>query len=776
MTNNEFLSVMFGPDALLRACWKAEPSDNWATHVYTASSDFTNWEYYSGYYSIASFKPNTTDRNYETFDAMHVLVLDDVGSKGNGVGLIPTAAIETSAGNFQHVFKLSEPCRDLSRCKRLAKRLAAYGDKSGNHAHRLARLPVGRNVKPDKFGFQNNLTAWNPTLTYTMEQLEAAFEVDTTAVLKPVTRNGGAVLFSTEDRTAIDAVLNDLRQRYTLPIGEGERDQHLGYFVNRFGDKGISADNAIAAILEHLDELFDTDDEFNENYIEYHGRSHYQSRESAIGCDTPQGRTEVLKSQFGGLTGAIAPPVSIAPVVTETAPETPKWMAIVDYMDAGLEFTKEHSTNAFTFLQNFYDSGKDIAVVSENIYRWNGRVWETVDDKKLTGELALAMWSSNVQDSVINGTMAMLLKLVTGMSGQRGYELGKWGDRDTSSIIVYQNGILDLKTNEFLAHTRDYFTTNIMPYNYDPSAQCPTWDTFVNEIFESDAERISLLEEWLGYMLVRDYRYQKAMMMIGQRRSGKGTIGKVLQLLVGDQNFSGASISDLNSDATLESLLTKTVAFDGDFHGISRYNTEALPKFKRITGNDPVSFNRKYKSGLDALLPTRFTMAVNNSYTGMIDDSGAALGRFLILVFNRSWFGKEDLTLIDRLYDEIEGIANRAISGLRRLNENRRFTESSVGERERSRMAGTMQPITLFVEDNAEITGDENHVVPLDAMWLAYKMWCTSVGYSAGNRNTFSNKLIDTYRGQVDKARKRVNEKQMTVFTGVTLITELPTA
>ena len=48
-----------------------------------------------------------------------------------------------------------------------------------------------------------------------------------------------------------------------------------------------------------------------------------------------------------------------------------------------------------------------------------------------------------------------------------------------------------------------------------------------------DAESISCLQEWFGYLLTPDTRQQKILMMVGPKRSGRGTIARVLKALAG---------------------------------------------------------------------------------------------------------------------------------------------------------------------------------------------------------------------------------------------------
>jgi len=71
------------------------------------------------------------------------------------------------------------------------------------------------------------------------------------------------------------------------------------------------------------------------------------------------------------------------------------------------------------------------------------------------------------------------------------------------------------------------FATNALDFDFDPNAQQPLrWLRFLQQLWPDDPESIDLLQEWFGYSLTADTSQQKILMIIGPRRSGKGTIAR----------------------------------------------------------------------------------------------------------------------------------------------------------------------------------------------------------------------------------------------------------
>jgi hypothetical protein len=143
------------------------------------------------YFNCASVNP--TERGElrakkEQAAAYHTLVLDDVGTKVDRALLPPiepTWELETSRGNFQIGFVLATPVDDPELVEDAQSLIAQAGlcDKGAQGMTRWVRLPNGCNGKPkhadpDGKGFRCKLTAWNPAVSYELDDLVARLVPD----------------------------------------------------------------------------------------------------------------------------------------------------------------------------------------------------------------------------------------------------------------------------------------------------------------------------------------------------------------------------------------------------------------------------------------------------------------------------------------------------------------------------------------------------------------------------------------------------------------------
>jgi len=323
------------------------------------------------------------------------------------------------------------------------------------------------------------------------------------------------------------------------------------------------------------------------------------------------------------------------------------------------EYGDNHTENATLYLERFYPHGGMVRS-DQTWYAFDGRIWVQHGDDDVRGALTRDMAPSLPQHANIAGTYGMLAAL-THRSGSRINDI-------PGHLIIFHNGILDLTTGVLGPHDAAYFTTNMLPYEYQPYAPMGHWLAFLNDIFQNDPERVSLLQEWFGYAMSNSYDHHKILLLLGAPRSGKGTIGRVLEQIVGSMNYTGASLHAFTSDPFLDSLRTKTVAFSGDTERrVARNQVDiVIERLKKISGNDAVTFARKFKDTLSQSLPTRIVLA-GNHVPALFDDSGALAGRLLVLPFDVCYSGREDLGLLRRLLTELPGIAAWSLEGLRRL-------------------------------------------------------------------------------------------------------------
>ena len=667
-------------------------------------------------------------------------------------------------GNY-HAYWLLNTTTDLHEWSRTCKRLIAQynSDPRIHNPSRVMRLPDFWHLKnldaPDMY----NVIYRSDHPRYDLDAVAQGLpEVSHEAVS---TGPRGASLIESDDVFAIDRGVQHLSK--CTPSIEGDSGNHHAFAAAaRCRDLGLSEGKTLELMLEHFNPRCEPPWDADELAVPVGNAYRYAASEQ--GKDNPLGVFQSLGMSASAPTPTPAPTPSVpdapdVPAVTTVAPSVIGVTGIDPFdITVGCGYSKNHTENAGRFLQENYPA-KTLVVYKEDFYYFDGKSYVTTTAQDMKTGLTFAMANATPSDSDINGA----LNLVKALSN-RPVTPGEYAGRDSTGLILLQNGILDITTNELLPHTREYFSTNILPYDYDPAATCPRWDAFLRSTFEGDQERIDFVEEWLGYMMVRDYSYQKIAMFIGVQRSGKTTISNVAKLLVGATNYAGIGLETFANDGTLESTLDKTVLWVNDAGSISGPNrSRIVDQLKTISGNGDISCGRKYKSAFSGRVPGRISITCNN-VLAFNDDSGALAGRFVICPFNKSFFGVEDPTLERDLANELPGIANRCITALRRLRDRGRFQEPSIAATERESITYRYSPVLAFINDEC-VTAPEQRVHG-DQLYARYKMWCMRNGAKAIPQRGFVDAIRSSTRGKTEKKVVSINGVKLQGFAGLGLV------
>src|SRR5262249_51111550 len=115
-----------------------------------------------------------------------------------------------------------------------------------------------------------------------------------------------------------------------------------------------------------------------------------------------------------------------------------------------------------------------------------------------------------------------------------------------AEMVACANGLLHLPSGYLSPTTPAFFSFNALDFDFIADAPPPTeWLRFLDSIWCGDMEAIEGLQEWFGYCLTPDTRQQKILLVVGPKRSGKGTIGRVHTALLGQPNVCAPTLASL---------------------------------------------------------------------------------------------------------------------------------------------------------------------------------------------------------------------------------------
>lgn len=324
-------------------------------------------------------------------------------------------------------------------------------------------------------------------------------------------------------------------------------------------------------------------------------------------------------------------------------------------------------------------------------------------------------------------------------------------------LLAVKNGLLHLPSRSLLENTPNFFNLHAASVSYDPDSLCPLWTEFLNQLWPSDPQSHEALQDWFGYALSGKTNLQKMLLIVGPRRSGKGTIGRVLTELLGRNSVAGPTLASLGRDFGRQALINKSLALISDARIDPRSQRSLVEHLLTISGEDKVEVNRKYKEPWEGRLKTRIMILTNPPFE-LRDETSVVLSRFLVLELVRSFLGEEDVDLERKLAAEAPGILNWALDGYARVILRNKFIQPESAAELIDELEVEAAPVKGFVDECLII--DSLGQVPRDDLYEVWRSWCHQRQIEPGTRALLGGALraacpqVGTRRGTV-KGRKK---------------------
>ena len=352
--------------------------------------------------------------------------------------------------------------------------------------------------------------------------------------------------------------------------------------------------------------------------------------------------------------------------------------------------------------------------------------------------------------------------------------IGKSGQWPADELLAAKNGIIHLPSlasglDEYTCPlTPRLFTQNALGYAFDFDAPRPTaWFGFLDKLWASDPDSIALLQEWFGYSLTADTRQQKIMMIVGPKRSGKGTIARVLRETVGSANCCGPTLASLGTNFGLWPLLGKSLGIISDARLGGRTDSQVVvERLLSISGEDALTIDRKNLEPVTCKLPTRI-MILSNELPRLGDSSGALAGRIILLRLRESFYGREDHDLTDKLLSELPGILLWAIDGWCRLRHRGRFVQPPSAADLLGELHDISSPIGEFIRECCVI-GPACRVARSD-LYERYKEWCNGKGRNHYEDQTGFGRSLRAAIPTLGDSQPRVDGQKTRFYEGIGL-------
>lgn len=369
---------------------------------------------------------------------------------------------------------------------------------------------------------------------------------------------------------------------------------------------------------------------------------------------------------------------------------------------------------------------------------WNGRTWEQDQSGRIRQQIIeLLRVIMELMNSARANDLGKILNMETIRKVEGVAKLAqpllerKRVDFDVNPILLNtRNGILDLEHASVCPSNPEALQSQILNVEYDPLAECPRFEAFVNDICCEDTELVEFLQRVAGYCLRGDNPDQVMFFLYGYGANGKSTFVNALMNMLGSYGRA-APISTLiqqGSRSVGDDLLYLEKA-----RLISASESEggealAEAKVKQLTGGDTLSGRKLYGNYADFKVGGKILFSTNTLPRIQGMDHGI-WRRLIIIDFKRRFApAEQDKSLGKALKSEANGILNWALQGhLAYLKDGLRPPISVIETGERLREE--RDTVGRFLKDECMI--DAGLRTSPARLRHAYDSWCERNGERA---------------------------------------------
>jgi putative DNA primase/helicase len=372
-------------------------------------------------------------------------------------------------------------------------------------------------------------------------------------------------------------------------------------------------------------------------------------------------------------------------------------------------------------------------------YLYNGEYWTNLTDEEIKSFLCRCAIKMG-----LNPLIAYESKYIQSLYEQfQATTCISQPEFDKSKVIInLRNGSYEISDER--QGLRDFspfdYLTYQLSFDYDPEAQAPMFMKFLNEVLP-DKSLQDILAEYLGYVLLRHnargFKCEKCLILLGNGANGKSVLYEIVNALLGAENISHYSLSQLTD--------TSGYYRAGLAHVLLNYTSE-LSKFidselfKMMISGEPMigrfPFGRPFAISVYAKL-----IFNANELPVVTDQSYGFFRRFMIIPFDVTIPPeKQDKNLHKKIIDsELAGVFNWILAGLNRLLSQGDFSYSKASEDALNAYREESDNVKQFIKSNNYQPSE--HRMDAGELYFKYTDYCKNNGFHACNVSTFGKRL-----------------------------------
>lgn len=291
---------------------------------------------------------------------------------------------------------------------------------------------------------------------------------------------------------------------------------------------------------------------------------------------------------------------------------------------------------------------------AETLYQFKGGIWERLEESQ----------ANRTMIDIFNEHETPYSKRAVSAAVDTAKLQAHIMKEPRKGVISFLNGVYDIASASFEAHSPDNWLTTHNGIDYTPPATGETLDShaphfikWIEHASQNNSDKLNAIKAALYMVLTNRSDWQLFIEVTGQGGSGKSVFSAIATLLAGEQNTATGNMRSLDEPQGRAQFINKRLIilpdqskYVGDGNGI-----------KAITGGDAVEINPKYEKQFSSVI-SAVVIGVNNEPMSFTERQGGIARRRVIFCFNQVVKPQDkDPKLVDKIKKELPVIVRHLL-------------------------------------------------------------------------------------------------------------------
>ena len=337
-------------------------------------------------------------------------------------------------------------------------------------------------------------------------------------------------------------------------------------------------------------------------------------------------------------------------------------------------------------------------------------------------------------------------------------------EQSRPTLVAFKNGVLDILTMKLRNYEADDVIPNVIPWDWNPSAVCDEVDNVLLKMACQNLDVFESLIEVMGVCMYRSSEFTQAAILLGDGSNGKSTFIRMLTALLGKENISSISMTQIGKQFLIGRMAGKLANLGSEISNEFK-NGDLLSTFKELVDGNRMHADVKGVEGFDYENYATLVMCANE-FPRLADSTEGMMRRIFPIEFNAR-FRKTDPDYDPRIAKKVtsqvacEHMAVLGVSGLQAVFKNNGFTANELSTRKLNEIKAENDTALAWATDQGW-TAETLDGTSTAGHYANYKEWCINFGYQYVSHKKFTNQINRDF--SMECRKMRVNSVPMNCF------------